>query len=458
MRRRSVIAGLAGLAALPFATIARAQPLELASLQLDPASTADQSAALQDAMLRAASEKRPLELPAGTFFVQNLQVPSNLVLRGVPGATTLAAAGAAPIARIAGSAYVRFADLGFNFGNGGPDGDTAGLVEIEASEYVQLGTCSFVGGMASAIAVQDAAVRIDGCDITGPARAAVFATACRSLHVSGNRIARCGNGGIVVVGGPNRQGNAIITANRIAGIGARAGGNGFNGNAIKIVRCDDVVIADNQLLECAYTAVRLVGAGNVSVTGNVCRNCGEVAIVSEEGHAGMAVADNVIDGAASGISLSGRAPVGHVATCTGNVVRNIRPTTAESTATPMGIHVAAGTSVVGNMIHTVEGIGIHAGDGTSLRRIMISGNTLEAVHTGIAITLAQDPAPDQILVSGNLIGTTRDHAIIALTPNAQANDAPDADPPAPNALASDNLLRDAPHHPQIRLEGNLIGG
>ena len=438
MRRRHLIAALA---VLPFVRPAAAQPLDVGSLNLDPGSSADQSAALQDAMLRAATERRPLELPAGTFFVQNLQVPSNLVLRGVPGATTLAAAGAAPIARIAGSAHVRFEDLGFNSGNGGPEGEGSGLIEIEASEHVLVGNCTLTGGMGCAIAVHDATVRIEGCDITGPARAAIYALESRGLHISGNRIARCGNGGIVIRGGPNRGGNAIITGNRIVGIGARAGGNGTNGNAISIARCDDVVVADNQLLDCAYSAIRLNETGNVSVTGNLCRNCGEIAIVAEGGFAGAAISDNVIDGAAIGIVITGMEQAGHVATCSGNVVRNIRPTSADSTLQPVGIHVEAETSVVGNTIYNVEGIGIRAGRDTFLRHVVIASNTLDAVHTGIAVSVVEDPAPGPVLISGNLIGAPLDHAIIGL----------DGD-----EIVSDDLIRDAPRHPHISLTGNLI--
>ncbi|RYE37543.1 MAG: hypothetical protein EOP21_13835, partial [Hyphomicrobiales bacterium] len=137
---------LAGLAALPFASPARAQAI---IPELNPGTPDDQSGPLQDALLRASVEGRPLFLPPGTYYAQNLQVPSNLVVQGIPGRTILAASSVAPVARIAGSAHVRFENVTFGSGNSGPEGGETGLLEIEASDHVTLADCAFTGGKAS---------------------------------------------------------------------------------------------------------------------------------------------------------------------------------------------------------------------------------------------------------------------------------------------------------------------
>src|SRR5690606_31734202 len=208
---------LAGLAALALATPARAQALVP---ELNPGTTDDQSGPLQDALLRASSEGRPLFLPPGTYYAQNLQVPSYLLVQGIPGKTILAATGAAPVARVAGSAHVRFEHIGFSAGNGGPEGAETGLLEIEASDHVTLAGCAFAGGKASGLVIHDAAAEIDACDFLGHGLAAIYSVDSRGLTVSGSRIARCGNGGVLIWGSAKRLGASTIIGNAISGIGA----------------------------------------------------------------------------------------------------------------------------------------------------------------------------------------------------------------------------------------------
>ena len=66
---------LLGLSALALSTPARAQAI---IPELDPRTTDDQSGPLQDALLRASAEGRPLFLPPGTYYAQNLQVLSGI--------------------------------------------------------------------------------------------------------------------------------------------------------------------------------------------------------------------------------------------------------------------------------------------------------------------------------------------------------------------------------------------
>ena len=427
---------LTGLAALAFASPARAQAIVP---ELNPGTPDDQSGPLQDALLRASAEGRPLFLPPGTYFAQNLQVPSNLVVQGIPGKTVLAAAGAAPIARIAGSAHVRFESISFGAGLGGPVGGEAGLLEIETSDHITLSDCTFNGGKASGIAIHDAAAEIDTCDFLGHGLAAIFSLDSRGLTVSGNRIAGCGNGGILIWGNASRRGSSTIIGNAIAGIGASNGGNGQNGNGINVFRCDDVLIANNRIADCAFTAIRLNSTNNVVVSGNLCRNSGEVAIFSEFAFTGSVIADNIVDGAALGISVTNMDKSGQVATVTGNVVRNIREASAVNPDTrPIGIYAEAETTITGNTIYAVVGTGIRAGNGEFLRNVVIADNVVSAVNTGIGVSVVSGAGPASI--TNNTI-TAIDHGIVGMEWEN---------------VVSDDLVRDAAKYPQVNVTGNRV--
>ena len=428
---------LTGLAAIAFASPARAQAIVP---ELNPATPDDQSGPLQDALLRASAEGRPLFLPPGTYYAQNLQVPSNLVVQGIPGKTILAAAGVAPVARIAGSAHVRFESVTFGAGSGGPEGGEAGLLEIEASDHVTLADCAFTGGKASGIVIHDAAAEIDGCDFLGHGLAAIFSLDSRGLTVSGNRIAGCGNGGVLIWGNASRRGSSTIIGNAITGIGASNGGNGENGNGINVFRCDDVLIANNRIADCAFTAIRLNSTNNVVVSGNLCRNSGEVAIFSEFAFTGSVIADNIVDGAALGISVTNMDRSGQVATVTGNIVRNIRAASAVNPDTkPIGIYAEAETTITGNTIYSVVGTGIRAGNGEFLRNVVIADNVVSAVNTGIGVSVVDKAGA--VTVTNNTI-TALDHGIVGMEWEQ---------------VVSDNLSRDAANYPQVSISGNRVG-
>jgi uncharacterized secreted repeat protein (TIGR03808 family) len=368
-------------------------------------------------------------------------VPSYLVVQGIPGKTILAAAGAAPLARVAGSAHVRFDNIAFSAGNGGPEGAEAGLLEIEASDHVILADCAFSGGKANGVVIHDAAAEIDACDFLGHALAAIFSLDSRGLTVSGNRVAGCGNGGILVWGSAARRGASTVIGNSISGIGATNGGNGQNGNGINVFRCDDVLIANNRIADCAFTAIRLNSTNNVVVSGNLCRNSGEVAIFSEFAFTGSVISDNIVDGAALGISVTNMDQSGQVATVTGNIVRNIREaSTVNPDTKPIGIYAEAETTITGNTIYAVAGTGIRAGHGEFLRNVVIADNSIASVTTGIGVSVADGAGP--VSITGNIVATPPDHAIVGM---------------AWETVVTTDLTRDAARYPHVNISGNRVG-
>ncbi|MDC9823723.1 TIGR03808 family TAT-translocated repetitive protein [Devosia sp. ZB163] len=433
---------LATLAALPLAGTALAQSLDPASLNLSTNSLDDQSGPLQEALLRAAGEGRRLFLPPGTYYVQNLQVPGNIAVEGIAGSTILAAVGDAPILRIAGSARVDISGLTFTRGNGGPSGADRGLVEVEASDHVAITNCTFVGGAANGLVVRDAAANIEDCDFTGHALAAILSIDSRGLNIGFNSITKCGNGGILIWGSQNRHDGSIVSSNTITGIGTSNGGNGQNGNGINVFRCNDVIVANNQIADCAFTAVRLNSTNNVAVTGNVCRNSGEVAIFSEFAFTGSVIANNVIDGAAAGISITNLDSKGRLAVCSGNVVRNIFERSKVNPDTrPVGIYVEADTNVSGNTVDNVPGFGILAGNGPFLQNVAIADNVLTGTRIGIGVSVVDNPPVGNVTITGNVIAKPSEHAIAGM---------------AWDRVLSDDLIRDAARYPHVTLGANSV--
>jgi uncharacterized secreted repeat protein (TIGR03808 family) len=442
LNRRRMLAGLAAASALPLASPALAQALTANKLGLVADSPADQSAAFQQALIEAASQGRPLFVPPGTYLVGNLQVPSNLTLEGVPGSSILAATGNNPVLRIAGSAHVRLTGLGFLAAAAGPDKAGSGLVEIEASSTVDIDGCAFQGGLANGIVVHEASARIAGCTFSKHALAAIFSTDSRGLDITGNHIMACSNGGILIWGSKNRHDGSIISANTISGIGWSNGGNGQNGNGINVFRCDDVIISDNQIGDCAFSAVRLNSTRNVAVTGNLCRNSGEVAIFSEFAFSGSVIANNIIDGAATGISITNLDQGGRLAVCTGNLVRNISAGSAVNPDTrPVGIYAEADTVISANSIDTVPGIGILAGNGPFLSNVAINANTISGASTGIAVSTVREAQTGKASISNNLISGS-------ITPLAGR---------AWDEVTSTDLAADAAQFPNISVTGNVAG-
>ena len=64
-----------------------------------------------------------------------------------------------------------------------------------------------------------------------------------------------------------------------------------------------LIIADNSVADCAFSAIRANSCGNLQVTGNTCLRSGETAIYAEFTFEGAVITGNIVDGAANGISV-----------------------------------------------------------------------------------------------------------------------------------------------------------
>jgi len=202
-----------------------------------------------------------------------------------------------------------------------------------------------------------------------------------------------------------------------------------------------VIVADNQIYDCAFTAVRLNGTNNTQVRGNTCINSGEVAIFSEFAFSGSIVADNVIDGAATGISITNLDSGGHLATCTGNVVRNIAPKSETNPDTrPVGIYAEADTVIANNAVDTVPGAGIVAGYGPFIRNVVVANNVVTGAMYGIGVSVVQEKSPGPVRVSGNIVSGAQ-QAIVGFEWEK---------------VVSADLAKDNGRYPNVTVESNTV--
>jgi uncharacterized secreted repeat protein (TIGR03808 family) len=201
-----------------------------------------------------------------------------------------------------------------------------------------------------------------------------------------------------------------VLANRIEEIAARDGGSGQNGNGINVFRAVNAIVADNRIRACAFSAVRGHTASNLQVRGNTATAIGEVAIYSEFGFEGAVIANNAIDNAALGISITNFNEGGRLAVCQGNLVRNLftRGDPAKGPeACGVGIAVEADTAVTGNVIEGAPVIGIAVGHGRYLRDVSVTGNIVRASPIGITVSVAA-------LIADNIIAGATTGAVIGM--------------------------------------------
>jgi uncharacterized secreted repeat protein (TIGR03808 family) len=437
--RRLVVAGLASALAAP-ALIGRASADDFISPYdfglTDESDGVDQTSALQQAIDAAAQAGKDVRLPSGAYYVRELQLPGYLRIFGSSQATHLISFDEGTIGRVGAGRGLVIDGVSFSGGNG----EMPALL-LDTTEDAIIRNCVFTGNGVG-IGANSAGATIEDCRFETLGDAAIHSINGRGLFIRGNRISDCGNAGIRIWRDASGLDGSIVTGNSISRIDWRGGGNGQNGNGVNVYQADGVIVADNVIADCAFTAVRVNAGRNTQVRGNTCLNSGEVAIFSEFGFSGSVVADNIVDGAATGIDITNLDTGGYLATCTGNIVRNIFPSSAVNPDTrPVGIYAEADTVVANNAIENVPGVGIAAGYGPFVRNVSVTGNVLTACTIGIGVTVVDDPKIGRVNVSGNTVSGSTNGAIVGMEWES---------------VVSDDLARDAASYPHVAVAGNVV--
>lgn len=437
--RRQLLAGLASALAAP----ALVEHAGAATGFVDPYAfglqdlfDGDQSAALQAAIDAAEAAGQDLRLPAGEFTAGNLRFPGGIRIIGAARASVLVSRNGEPIGTIEGRGFVLDGVSLYSSSN------DAALIIGEGAEDATIRDC-MISGDGSGIRAWRASATIENCRLLELPEAAIHSVDSNGgLIIRGNRIQRCGNAGIRIWRDEPGHDGSIVTGNIVEAIDWKGGGNGQNGNGVNIFRANSVIVSDNVFTDCTFTAVRVNAGRNTQIRGNTCLNSGEVAIFSEFEFSGSVVADNIIDGAATGIDITNLDTGGHLATCTGNLVRNIFPRSAVNPDTrPVGIYAEADTLVANNVIENVPGVGIVAGYGPFVRNVLISDNILTGCAIGIGVTVVGDPAIGPVRVTDNLIAAPSQHAIAGFEWDN---------------IVSPDLAADSTRYPHVTIADNTV--
>ncbi|WP_350333071.1 TIGR03808 family TAT-translocated repetitive protein [Coralliovum pocilloporae] len=409
-------------------TLAATKAVSLTSASLDTVASAaqprlrpglldDQSYWLQQAINQAALDKQPLELPAGVFKVSNITIRNKrLLIRGVPGATRLLYGGGGHLISGEDLEEVRMEGVVLDGGNL-PLGDyVSGLLHLSNCPDLTLDQVSFRNSTTGGAYLVRAGGRIANCHVRDVADTGLFSIEAQGLSIRDNDIARCGNGGVRVWRWADGEDGTILTGNRIADIGSDSGGTGQNGNGINIFRANSVIVANNHISDCFFSAIRGNSASNVQIMGNSCRGLGETAIYAEFGFEGAVISNNIIDGATTGISITNLDSGGRLGVCSGNLIRNLNPHTkspaGDLSFLGTGIAVEADTAISGNVIENAPAIGMLLGWGPYMRNITATGNLVRKAGIGIGASVVDGVG--SAVITDNVIADAQKGAILGM--------------------------------------------
>lgn len=411
--RRQFLSFASAALAAPFVVRpAVAQPLQNAAMRgaIDagdagflPDAPDDQSRKFAAILQKASDTNQPVFLPPGNYVVSNLKLPRRVRITGVAGASRITYGGDGFLMAAEDTDILALDGVSIDGANR-PLGDLAqGLIEARRVGKVMIDGCEITGAAKHAAVLESCAGRIEHNTISGAADAAIWSVEGRGMAIRDNEVSDCYNGGILVHRWQAAADNTLISGNRVTRIGARNGGTGQYGNGINVFRGHGVQIANNHVSDCAFSAIRCNSASNAVITGNACLNSGETALYAEFQFEGSVIANNLIDGAANGISVVNFNEGGRLATVSGNVVRNLRtegPYPAEGSGFGIGIAVEADTAVTGNTIDTAPNIGIALGWGPYLRNVTVNSNVIRQAGEGIAVSVTEGAG--KAVITGNV--------------------------------------------------------
>ncbi|MBO6675107.1 MAG: TIGR03808 family TAT-translocated repetitive protein [Rhizobiales bacterium] len=423
LSRRTFLTGSMIGAGLALPVSAKAQTLladlrgslDVSSFGVRPGALDNQSTAMQEAINRAAQDGQPLFMPAGDYLVSNIDLPSGITIVGVPGRTRIRYAGDGHLMFGNEIRDVRLEGLVLD-GNNRPLADyTPALLHISTGSNIAIEDCIIQGSLKDGVTFDRVAGRIENCTLSGILGAAIQSNDAQGLAVRDNVVSDCSDNGILIFRWSQGRDGTIVSGNRIERIRAISGGTGPYGNGINVFRANDVIISGNVIDDCDFSAVRCNASSNVQMVGNTCTRSGEVAMFAEFGFQGAIVANNVIDGAANGISIANFADDGRMAIVQGNIVRNIQgpsrfPT--ESSTYGTGIGVEADTTVTNNIIEDVATNGINAGWGPYLRNVIVSQNLVRRTPIGVMVSVVDGVGPS--VIRDNIFDETPDGAVVGM--------------------------------------------
>ncbi len=421
--RRFVLAGTLGAATATAAAAAAlagqrtsaGNPSSRTAHALMPEPGDDQTVRLQAAIDAAAASGRPVELPEGVFRIGTLVLRPGTVLAGARGLTTLQFVGG-ETCLVGESAHgVTLQDLVIDGENRAflTDDEEAALVRLSNCSDVRLSNVAVRRALANGITLTGCSGRITDCTVTQALLTGIRSIDAQGLDISHNTVTDCGNNAIQIWRSQAGEDGTIVSSNVIARIAAKGGGTGENGNGVNIFRAGGVIVSGNVISDCAYSAVRGNAASNLQMSHNTCTRLGEVALYAEFGFQGAIISGNIVDHAATGISVTNFNEGGRLAVVEGNLIRNLFRREHEAVdKRGEGIAVEADTVVSGNVVEGAPTCGIMVGWGPFMRNCLVSHNLVRDCEAGILVSA--DAPEGACLIGSNMVAGTRSGAIRAM--------------------------------------------
>ena len=417
--------------------------LDAAHFGLRPGSGDDQSRALQSGIDAAARSRAPLMIAPGIYRAGDLKLPSGTQLFGVRGATQVVLAEGRSLLAATGADHVTLAGLTLDGGKR-PLGEAHGLVELENCRAVRVVDCEFLASGGHGIRCAAVDGEVSGTTFADIADVAIFVYDAAGLTLARNAITGAGNNGIQIIRSAPGDDGTIVVDNRIENIANRSGGSGQYGNAINAFRAANVIVRGNRIRRCAFSGVRGNTASNIHIEGNSISEAGEVALYAEFGFEGAIIANNTVEGAAIGVSVTNFNDGGRLAVVQGNIIRGLktqRPAgTDPSDSAGIGIAVEADTVVAGNVIENAPLAGITLGWGRYLRDVAATGNVVRSADIGIGVSVT--PGAASVLIANNLVSGSTRGAIVGMAGG--------------KAVTGDLTLGGAEKFPNLTVSGNRV--
>ncbi len=399
---RSVVEGLRGA-------------LDASEEGLVPGAADDQSALLARALVKAEAAGQALFLPPGRYEISEVELPGRTQLIGVPAETRLTFRGGAFMLRARNAERLRMDGVAVD-GIGLPLDDSPALLDADNVDDLVLDDCEFSASAAGAVSLRACAGRVERSRIAGARTVGLDLMQSRGMAVLDSVVADCGDTGILVGRDGEGPDDTIVRGNRVSGIRADSGGTGQYGNGINLAQANGVIVADNRIDDCAFSAIRCFSSDDFQVTGNIATRSGEVAIYVEFAYEGAIVANNLIDDAAYGISFANLMTYGgRLAICSGNLIRNIsgvsRLPRGNDPLVGAGIGAEADIAITGNVIDNAQ-MGLELGWGEYLRNVAATGNVIRGCPVGVGVTVVEGAGA--ALISNNLISGADKGAILGM--------------------------------------------
>ena len=229
--------------------------------------------------------------------------------------------------------------------------------------------------------------------ISGAADAGIYSVEASGLQITGNTVSDCANGGILVHRWQPADDGTIVSGNRVERIAARNGGTGQNGNGINVFRADNVMVSNNVVTDCAFSAIRANSASNIQIAGNSCiaqRRDRHLFRVLLRRRRSSTATSSTAPPTASRSSISTKAAAWPSARPTSCATSRPRvPTEQDPPGFGVGISVEADCAVTGNVVENVPLYGMQIGWGEYMRNVVATGNVIRKAGTGIVVSVVE---------------------------------------------------------------------